>query len=806
MYKNNFINFLLSLIFFLLLVLSFNYAKKLQLDASSDTLILQNDQTFEYYKYYNKIFPSKNFLILAIKSKKKINGDYIDNINYLNKQIKQIKNIESTFSIVDAPILLTNNTVISDLSEDNLENINNTKIELDLILKEFSSSPLYSNQIINNEQNLSSIIIYIKKNDNLENLTKLKNNNIKINKKEIIKNYRNEKQKNNLSKNNIISEIRKITRNLNDEYSYSLGGIDMISSDTIKFVKNDIAKFTIAVIIIITFILFIIYREIKWVIIPLFTTLCSVLFMTGLIGYLNWQITAISANFISLMLILSVSMNIHIINHYKLNFKINNIKQSLENTLRLMFWPCFYTILTTIVAFGSLLFSNIKPLEDFGSIMIIALTIILLTSFSVLPILISYFPIANLNNKKIFSLLNNLYKIAYNHSNKIIFLNIMIFIVSIFGIFQLNVENSFINYFKSNTEIHKGMRLIDTELGGTTPIDIIIKFSEESSDIENSSNEKINNSEEELDELDLDELDLDDSLFVDEDETWFSSEKLNTIIKIHQYLESLDEIGKVQSIYSLINVANSMNKKPLSVFELSILYNKIPNTYKELLINPFLSIENNMVRISARVKDSEDIKRNELIQKIENKINSNYDNISELQVNGLLVLYNNMLQSLFGSQIKSFGLIILSIFIMFLILFRSIKLSIIAIIPNIMASLFILGIIGLLKIPLDIMTITIAAITIGIAVDNTIHYIYNIKQNSKKDTIDKLILHSHNNVGNAVLTTSFTISVGFSVLCLSNFIPTILFGAFTSLAMLIAMIGVLVTLPSLLLKIKNDYK
>ena len=339
------------------------------------------------------------------------------------------------------------------------------------------------------------------------------------------------------------------------------------------------------------------------------------------------------------------------------------------------------------------------------------------------------------------------------------------------------------------------MKIIDTELGGTTPLDIIIKFDKEEKEEDNILNED--------EDLFFDEdLNIDD-LFTNEDSnsTWFTQEKLNTIKTIHEYLEKKIEIGKVQSIHSLIEVANKLNKNTLTLFELSVLYEEIPENYKKNLIDPFLSIENDMVKISSRVKDSENIRRDKLINDINNYLKNNYNNLKEFKVNGLLVLYNNMLQSLYSSQIKSFGFVILAIFIMFLILFKSIKLSILAIIPNIFASGIILGIIGLFKIPLDIMTITIAAITIGIAVDNTIHYLYRYKENLIITmSIHEALQLSHNNVGYAVLTTSLTIAFGFSVLILSNFIPTIIFGIFTSLAMLIAMVGVLLTLPSLLSK------
>lgn len=777
-------------------IISFSiyFTKNIRLDASSDTLILQNNKTFEYFEYYNQIFPLKNFLVLAIKSKKEIDSQYIENINDIKKDLNKLENIESTFAIVDAPILLLNDKKISDLAKLKIENINNTKTDLKLILNEFSDSPIFKDQIINFEKNISSIIIYIKKDFEFEKIKSKRK--IKINDNLINKEYKYQKKKNNFKKKILIDEIRNIINNQNNTYEYYLGGIDMIVSDTINFVENDIIIFSFAVIFFIIIILFIIYRNIKWVLIPLISTTYSVLLMTGFIGILNWEITAISSNFISLMLILSISMNIHIINHYKLNYQIQNIYQ----TIKKMFWPCFYTTLTTIVAFGSLLFSNIKPIIDFGNIMIVGLIFILITSFTILPLMISYFPNINNMQKINFTILNNFYKFSINYSKSILVTNLIIFIISIFGIYQLNVENSFINYFKSNTEIHKGMKLIDRELGGTTPVDIIINFKD------TTNYELSNDNLESSDESNLDEdLVLTENLFADNstNSTWFSQEKLDTIKNIHEFLEKKDEIGKVQSLYSLINIANKINKDKLSIFELSILYNEIPSDYNDLLIKPYLSVEENMIKISARIRDSNNIKRDQLIKDINDYLENNFTNIEKFKVNGLLVLYNDMLQSLFSSQIKSFGIILISIFCMFIILFRSFKLSIIGIIPNIIASFFILGLIGLLNIPLDIMTITIAAITIGIAVDNTIHYIYRIKENPKNIyKINKLIKDTHNSVGKAVLTTSITIAFGFSVLSLSSFIPTILFGIFTALAMLIAMIGVLLTLPAVMVKFK----
>jgi len=801
-------NFYLLASFLVLLFFAF-YSKNFKLDASSDTLILQNDKNFKYFNYYNNIFPSKNFLVLAIKSERIIDIDYINQIKIIKNKLEKIEGIESIFTILDAPILLLNDVKLSDLNNKEIQTLNNSQSNFNEVLNELSKSPIFQNQIINSNKTVSAMIIYLKKDDNFFKIKKQKDFFSKSNSKEGILNFKNlEKAYQDLKikytkkRNILIQEIRITLNNENISHEYFLGGIDMIADDTLQFIKNDIIIFSISVLIFIFAVLFLIFKSIKWVLIPIVSTTYSIICMTGLIGFFNWEVTAISSNFISLMLILSISMCIHIINNYKLNTEQKNSSNRLTTTIKKIFWPCFYTVLTTIVAFGSLLFSDIKPVIDFGKIMILGLIIILITSFTILPLLISIFPRIEVKKNFQFSIVQLFFRIAIKHSKKIYITNLFIFLLSIYGMSKLNVENSFINYFKQETEIYKGMRLIDQELGGTTPLDIIIKFNEG-----NNHNIEDNLSNYDEIELDIDEdLDLSSDLLIDNSlsQNWFTEDKIFTIKSIHKYLDEQSEIGKVQSIYSLIDMAEQINKKPLSLFELSILYNEIPEFYKKDLIYPYLSIEKNMTKISARIKDSENIKRDELINNIQNHVSKNYESIEEVHVNGLIVLYNDMLQSLFSSQIKSFGIVLVAIFTMFLILFRSLKLSVIGIIPNIFASSFILGFIGLLGIPLDIMTITIAAITIGIAVDNTIHYLYKTCNNinEKNMEINKSLENSHGTVGQAVLTTSITIAFGFSVLCLSNFIPTILFGLFTAIAMLIAMLGVLITLPAVLTKIK----
>ena len=516
--------------------------------------------------------------------------------------------------------------------------------------------------------------------------------------------------------------------------------------------------------------------------------------MIGLLGIIGWKVTVISSNFIALMLILTMAMNIHMstrflqIKEQNPNLKKNKI---IFLTTKKMFFPILYTALTTICAFLSLIFSNIKPVIDFGWMMTLGLIISVFTTFTLLPILLTIF-----SEKNIFSLRKTtqsrftgfLSNFSINKKGIVFFVTSTLLVVSFFGISKLKVENSFINYFSKNTEIYKGMKLIDEKLGGTTPLEIILKFPQ-SKDIENDEDEDDWGNEEE-----------------DNDKYWFTKDKIDKISSVHNYLENLNHVGKVLSFYSVLQVAQKLNNdKPLGSLEMGVLYTKLPENIKKEIVTPYISIKESEARISVRIKDSnENLRRNELINQIKfdlkNKLNLTQE---EFKLAGVLIIFNNLLQSLFKSQILTLGFVMIGIFLMFVILFRNIKISIIGTIPNFIAAFFILGVIGIFNIPLDMMTITIAAITIGIAVDNSIHYIYRFKEEflKNKDYI-KTVKTCHSSVGVAILNTSITIVFGFSILVLSNFIPTIYFGIFTGLAMLMAMILVLTLLPSLLVTIK----
>ena len=768
-------------------ILSFGYySKDFRLDASSDTLLIEGDPDLAYLKEISERYGSKEFLILTYTpNEDMVNDASINNLLSLKYKIQSLNWVHSVITLLDIPLLDNSDAPLQERLE-NFKTLKDDDVDKFRGFKEILNSPVFRNFVISEDGKTTGIIVNIKENQKLKN--------VETKSKEEIERFKDKIKKQNHQN---ILEIRQVIQSYEDIGKIYLGGVPMISDDMMTFIKNDIVVFGIGVLLFIIATLWFIFRKLIWIIVPISSCLFSVIIMMGLLGLLGWKVTVISSNFIALMLILTMAMNIHMSTRFlqlKKDFPSKNNFEIISLTTSKMFWPILYTVLTTILAFLSLLFSEIKPIIDFGWMMTFGLITSFIITFTLLPSLLNFAPADNISikkeqNSKITSALG---LISLKNKNYIFSITGIVIILSIIGISKLEVENSFINYFNKNTEIYKGMKLIDEELGGTTPLEVILKFPEVKK-------EEGANKDDEYDDWEDEEEDNDEKY-------WFTKDKIDKIASVHNYLDSLPQIGKVLSFSSIIEVATQLNNnKPLGTLEMGVLYSKIPESIKNEIVDPYISIEDNEARINLRIIDSqENLRRNDLINKInfdlKNKIGLKEN---EYKLGGILILFNNLLQSLFKSQILTLGLVMVGIFSMFIILFRNIKLSLIGVVPNFIAAFFILGIIGLLEIPLDMMTITIAAITIGIAVDNSIHYIYRFKEEfAKIKDYNKTLRVCHSTVGVAILNTSITIVFGFSILVLSKFIPTIYFGLFTGLAMLLAMISVLTLLPSLILVIK----
>ena len=808
-YKKIIIDFSKITLAFLIILIIFSLyqSRNFNLDASSDALLLEGDPDLKYLREVNETYGSKDFLVLTYTPVTSFTEkETILNLQLLKSKIEKLTWVDSVITVIDVPLLKSTDEGLMERLK-NYKTLAYPEIDRKRGFEEIVNSPIYKNYVISEDGKTSGIVVYLKKDERLAEYIKVKdkyfNQSVeiglskqeKINYKKFIKEYEEYKNLYNLRNHQNITEIRDVIEKYGENAKIYLGGIPMIADDMMSFIKSDIIVFGIGVFIFIVLTLWFIFRNIKWVVMPLLGCATSVIIMIGLLGLIGWKVTVISSNFIALMLILNMAMNIHVTVRFlqlKKEYPQFTKEEAIFEASKKMMLPILYTVLTTICAFLSLVFSGIKPIIDFGWMMTLGLVVSLFVTFLLLPSLINLLALENeIGLKDVEKSLITSALGSFTKKNSVLILGstFIIIITSLVGILKLEVENSFINYFDKETEIFKGMKKIDEELGGTTPLNVILKFPTTDTD---------KNKEED----EFDEWEEENETNEDKAKYWFTRDKMDKIIKVHEYLDSLPEIGKVLSFGSILKVAEDLNNKKLQSLEIAVLYSKIPDTIKKEIITPYISVNKDEARISVRIKDSlENLRRNDLINKIETELNSKLGlEKNEYKLSGVLILFNNLLQSLFKSQILTLGIVILGIFLMFFILFRNTVLSFIGIVPNFIAAFFILGIIGLIGIPLDMMTITIAAITIGIAVDNSIHYIYRFKEEFKKiNNYNKTLDRCHNTVGIAILNTSITIVFGFSILVLSNFIPTIYFGIFTGIAMLLAMVSVLTLLPRLII-------
>lgn len=806
---------LIFLIFICLIGFFSYYSLNFRLDASSDSLNLENDKDIDYYRQMTKEFGSDEFLVITYNP---INDDLfsdksLNDLKEIKRKLYKISDIDNIVTILDIPLINSPKISFEDLPS-GIRKISDEETDLILAKKELISSPLYSENLIDLEGEITTILVKFKRDETYHQLLEQRNSLRKLQDnyrlfdtkklQEIEENFTKYHHNNLKEQAQNIAMIRQILSDYQNEYDIYIGGVPMIIADSIEFINKDIKIFGFLILFFTILTLLLIFRSLKWVIAPLLVCVSVIIAMLGFLGMINWPVTLVSSNFISLLFIITLSMNIHLMVRYKEIFtehKKLNQKDLIFLSVKKMSVPCFYTAITTIVAFGSLVISDITPVIDFGHMMAIGIIIAYIFTFTLLPNLLLFNDDVTSHKNKEYRFLQSSIEYFYNlveQKPKIIFrIFTILSILAIIGILQLVVENSFINYYKKSTEISQGMRVIDNKMGGTTPLNIVI----DSPKIL----QKTEETKDEFEDFFLEE-DFEEEICPFSQGYWYNSYNIKLIDDIHNYLNSLPETGKVMSLSNSFSMFKSLNSNiDLDNFTLTLACNKTSKEIKNILFYPYLSNDGEKLHFNVRIKETnEDLRRNDLINKLQKDLNKKF-NLEEnrIHINGMLVLYNNILQSLFESQILTLSFVFIVILGMFLILFRNVKLSLLAIIPNIIVAIFILGIMGWMNIPLDIMTITIAAIAIGIAVDDTIHYIHRFSEELKIDG-DYLaaIKRSHNTIGRAMYYTTSIIGFGFFILVFSNFVPTVYFGFLTTLSMIFALIADFLLLPALLVKFK----
>ncbi len=789
-------------------------AKDFRIDASAESLLLENDKDLRYARLVSDRYGVYDFLLIsyAPKNDDLLSQNNLETLGRLRDDLNKLDWVESVLTILDVPLLESPPISYADISND-IPNLQTPSIDKSLARIELKESHFYRDLLVSPDMRTTALVVNQKSDPIYNDLIAKRNSYLdqkaqgRLSREEadhlnaIMDKIRAHQIRANDRRHENIMEIRAIMDHYRPQAELFLGGISMIADDMITFIKNDLKLFGLGVFILLVFMLGIIFHSIRWIVLPMLCCFLAVISMMGVLGAFGWDVTVISSNFVSLQLIITLAIVVHLVVRYREFQKTlpqADHRTLVKETIRTKFVPCLYAALTTIAGFGSLLLCDIKPVIHFGWMMSAGILLSLGLTFLLFPagIMVLKAPNPPTAPKFLkFSLTDFLALFTESHGTIILIITGILSILTVMGVYRLKVENSFIDYFKKSTEIYQGMAVIDQQLGGTTPLDVIIQF--EHMDLEDEFADEDEEFSDPIEEGAKEE---------DYNKYWFMEDRMEVVERVHDYLDGLPETGKVLSLGTLLKIARKLNKgQSLDSFEMAVLYTKLPDEYKSLILDPFVSFEVSQARFALRIKDSmKTLKRNALLKKIEQDLVHQLKlEKDKVRLSGTMVLYNNMLQSLFSSQIKTLGVVALTLLVMFLLLFRSIKVALIAIFPNIFSAGAVLGVMGWLNIPLDLMTITIAAISIGIAVDDTIHYIYRFREEIKTDGDYYKTLHRcHDSIGHAMYYTSVTIIIGFSILALSNFWPTIYFGLFASLAMLIALIAALTLLPQLLVLFK----
>lgn len=799
-------------LFLVLLLVAVWYARYFELDASADSLILENDTSLNYYREISQKYASDDFVVITYKPDSPLfSRRSLDTIRALRDNLLKLNSIASVVSILDVPIIYQSGLKLSALS-DKLQSIDSGFRNYQLAEKEFKTNPLYRNLLVNKDATITALQAVFKRDRVYEHLqtrrTELQSLGAQRSPAEerelaqVRQAIRIKNREYARHRNQDIYRIRQIINAQRDTGKLYLGGVPMITVDMIQYIRHDLVVFGAGVFVFLVLILWVFFHDPYWVVIPL--AICSVtgLLAVGVLGYADWAVTVISSNFLSILLIITLSLTIHLIVRYR------DLQQELpeathrdlvRSTISSMVVPCLYTVLTTVVAFASLVVCNIRPVINFGWIMVIGLGIAFIVSFSLMPAMLYLKKtMAAPRGKNITRAITlGIARLVQYMPRSIVIIAILLIGFSIIGISRLKVENRFINNFKSDTEIYQGMKLIDRELGGTMPLDIIL-------DPDRGYLESRKKSADETDNL----------LFSGTEAApvpgyWLNSTMIHKAEQIQKHLDSYPVIGKVRSIVNSLDIFEKLNGGPFDAFELGLLRKRIPKTVADTLFTPYLSKDGNELRYNMRIIESDPkLNRKKLLDSIHRfLIDKMHLQEGQVHLTGMMELYNNMLQSLFRSQILSIGAVSVAIMCMFLILFRNLRLALIAAVPNLFSTVMIMGVMGWAGIPLDMMTITIASITLGISVDNTIHYLHRLQREYPRDRdFRQAVMRCHGGIGKSMYYTSMAIIFGFAILALSNFIPTVYFGLLVGCALFFALVGDLILLPAVVLLVRPRIK
>ena len=773
------------LLLFLLLTLGALWAaQSFKIDATADTLLLKNNKLYIETQVMNKRFSPQEFLLVAYEPKNHalFSEKTFADIQQLSEKLRTLPRVKTVTNILNVPLLSLAGELDPKLNPEDVS-WQQQGYSPEKMREVFHQHPLFTDLLVNRKQTATALQVVFQADPQLLSLQ----NQITDLQAKVLSNSQTEQDRQRIEalkkqaepieeklkkeRQQELRQINQMTAEYEQDANLYLGGAYVIGQQLVAIVKNDLLVFGSAIALAICIMLLVLFRRFRWVVLPVLCCAVSVILTLGLFALLDLRATVISSNFVTLQLILTLAVVIHLIVEFRQLAEQDpdaTQKTLLLKTFNNKFKPCLYAGITTSVGFASLLFSGIQPVISFGWMMIVAMCISIAASLLLFPSFLALFSrqkeaSAHATNRSIITFFSH---VSLHYSKLIIVISVLALVFSVLGLFRLQVENSFINYFKESTQVYKELRFIDQEFGGSTPLDLIYFIDEQK----------------QKPDLPL------------------SAESVQSLQKIQHVLRQYEVTGNVTSVVNFTELARQIKQgQPLTEYELGVIYTLLDDNLKEQLLGSYFDPETNQLRISMRIQDSTpEFNRAEFLARLNEDLAGLGLQTEDYSLTNLFVLYQDILQRLFSSQILTLGLVFCALTLVLLGVFKSLKVALIAVTPNILTTLIILGLMGWLQIPLDLMTITISAIAMGIAVDDTIHFTHRYLEERSTEGIQTATRHTFNSVGYALLYTTTIITLGFSLLSFSDFVPSIMFGLLTGLAMLLALLIDSTLLPVLL--------
>ena len=805
-------------------------AQQFRIDASSDSLVVETDPALATWRAMNDRYGSGEFLVVTFEPDAPLfEARALRTLGALVESLRAVDGVEAVQSLLDVPLLKSPPVPLDTLSE-GVRTLRDPSTDRALAQKELLESPLFRNLLLSPDGQTTALQVTLSPDNTYEALLAerqrwlLEAQNRSLTPEEertrsaavaALEAYKPQAAARQAV---LVAAVRDIVTEYRNDATVHLAGVPMIADDMLRFVRNDLERFSLGVLGLLVATLAYFFRSPRWVVLPLANAALTTGLMAGLLGAVGWPITVISSNFASLLIIISISLAIHLIVRFReleMAEPTQSVPERLEATLRSKFWPCFFTAVTTMVAFASLVTSGIVPVVDFGWMMTVGVALALGVTFVLFPLAVTVLPAGGTGTTPRTPVFVELLgRATARHPLALVLGSGLLALAAAGGISRLDVENSFLDYFAEDTEIYRGMSYVDQKLGGTTPFDVLIDFPTLAPAVEDPFAAPAADpfgdpfGDPFADPFAEPQGDSGDaapgpSTTPGFDRYWVTPARVALVEQAEAFLNAQPETGKVLSLGTLHALAKEFNDgRPLDGAELTLVLGAIPQAFQDTLLTPYVDTEASQVRLAVRMLESDrSLRRDAFLKRIQEDLPEALGIAPErVTLSGMTVLMNNMLQSLFDSQRNTLLAVCLGILLTFAMLFRSLSLGLLALLPNVLAAALVLGLMGWIGLPLDLMTITIAAIVIGIGVDDTIHYIHRYREELARDGDGRgALLRSHRSIGHAIFFTSVTVMAGFSILGLSNFNPTVYFGLLTALSMALALLANLTLLPALLL-------